>query len=102
MGHLWYLELGNVAGAMTETGNFQNLQSYAYWSGTEFPFVPVNAYYFITLNGDQEGHYEQADPFYAMAVRDGDVAAAVPEPETYALMLGGLAALALARRQQRR
>lgn len=41
-------------------------------------------------------------PQYAMLVRDGDVMAAVPEPETYALMLGGLAALAWTRRQQRR
>ena len=26
MGHLWYVELGNTAGAMTNTGDFQNLQ----------------------------------------------------------------------------
>jgi PEP-CTERM motif len=36
-----------------------------------------------------------------MAVRDGDIAA-IPEPETYALMLVGLAGLALATRRPRR
>ena len=37
-----------------------------------------------------------------MYVRDGDVTTSVPEPETYALMLVGLTALAFARRQKRR
>ena len=37
-----------------------------------------------------------------MYVRDGDVTAAVPEPETYALMLGGLAAMTLASRRRTR
>ena len=27
MGHLWYVELGNQAGQMTNTGGFQNLES---------------------------------------------------------------------------
>ena len=101
MGHLWYVELGNTAGALTNTGNFQNFQSYAYWSGTEVSGVAQNAYYFYNAIGGQYGHNE-TDDFYAMAVRDGDVTTAVPEPETYVLMLGGLAAMVLAIRRKRR
>jgi hypothetical protein len=35
----------------------------------------------------------------ALAVRDGDVLASVPEPETYAMMLAGLCALGAAARR---
>lgn len=36
----------------------------------------------------------------AIALRDGDVAAPIPEPSTYALMLAGLSCLAMARRRR--
>jgi len=37
MGHLWYTELGNTAGVlMSNTGDFQNLQPFDYWFGTEY------------------------------------------------------------------
>ena len=37
MGHLYYTELGNAAGGpLNNTGDFQNLLSTFYWSGTEF------------------------------------------------------------------
>lgn len=36
MGHLWCSELGNSAGQMTNTGDFQNLQSDFYWSGLAY------------------------------------------------------------------
>lgn len=98
MGHLWYVELGNKAGGpMTNTGNFQNLKSDIYWSGTPYAPEPGNAWNFHTGRGDQDAFF-MTNPFYAMAVRPGDVPA-VPEPQTYALMLAGLAALALARRR---
>ena len=101
MGHLWYTELGNSApGPMTNTGNFQSLQSGLYWSGRDgFP-GSNSAYGFHTSNGFQT-QVGWATPGHGMAVRPGDVAA-IPEPETYALMLAGLAGLALARRQRRR
>ena len=38
----------------------------------------------------------------ALAVRTGEVTAAVPEPQTYALALMGLSAMVLAHRRQRR
>lgn len=107
MAHLYFTELGNlsfytVSGAdsgayagganpnstLDNTGPFTNFQSYFYWSGTEY--APNNAYawFFTTGSG-----YQYANPkdvsFYALAVRSGDVAA-VPEAETYALMLAGL------------
>lgn len=100
MGHLWYVELGNSAGAMTNTGSFQSLISDAYWSGTEYAPEPVQAWYFVTANGYQ-GTTFKSTFFYAMAVRPGDVAV-VPEPQTVVLLLAGLSALALAKRQRQR
>lgn len=63
---------------------------------------PSVAWSFYTYSGQQQGFSGvDLNEFFAMAVRDGDVAA-VPETGTYALMLAGLAALAFARRQLRR
>lgn len=102
MGHLWYVELGNQAGQMTNTGGFQNLESLSYWSGTEYASDTCCAWVFSTRNGIQ-AISSKANQFYAMAVRPGDVTVAgVPEPQTYALVLMGLSAMVLARRRQRR
>ena len=100
MGHLWHVELGN-SGSMTNTGNFQNLQHSTYWSATEYAPNPSGfAWYFHTGMGTQYAQNKNV-PKYAMAVRAGDVAA-IPEPQTYALMLAGLGALALVQRRRQR
>jgi MYXO-CTERM domain-containing protein len=100
MGHLWYTALGNTAGAFTNDGDFLNMQSDAYWSGTEFAPDPNNAWLFSTGNGNQFA-LDKNFQFYAMAVRPGDVLAAqVPEPESRLLALTGLGALALVRRRR--
>lgn len=66
-----------------------------YWSGTEYAPDTGSAWYFDTGLGDQY-YLEKFTSFFALAVRDGDVAAAVPEPQTLALALialGGLGAV---------
>ncbi len=109
MAHLWYVTLGNkaycdTAGScpqpgwgLTNTGDFEHFQSYWYWSDV---FSPIsNGWSFNFDQGFQvtEGAWYG---FYALAVRPGDVAA-VPEPTTYALLLLGLAVLAVRQRRRR-
>lgn len=107
MAHLYFVTLGNqsyftttgvesgayAGGAnpnstLDNTGPFTNFQSSYYWSGTEYAPDPSGAWLFGTDSGTQGGG-DKADSFYALAVSPGDVAA-VPEAETYALMLAGL------------
>lgn len=97
-GHLWSSDLGNPAGGpMTNTGNFQNLEATSYWLANEAS--PTGAWVFVTSQGFS-GVLNKLNTYpLAMAVRDGDVLA-VPEPETYALMLAGLAGVAFAAKRR--
>ena len=107
MAHLYFTELGNLSyytttgadsgafaggsnpnSTLDNVGPFTNFQSGYYWSGTEYAPNPSYAWYFSTNRGNQ-GNVVKAGSFYALAVRPGDVAA-VPEAQTYALMLAGL------------
>lgn len=117
MAHLYFTELGNLSDYSTELGNlsdytasgavigayaggsnpnstldntgpFTNFQSDTYWSGMEYVGNTDDAWAFHTSYGFQ-GDDDKGDLFYALAVRPGDVAA-VPEAQTYALMLAGL------------
>jgi hypothetical protein len=79
----------------TNTGPFSNLFSDWYWTETlEDPGPPATAWIWAA---DPISAYHTAEvvtgDYLAWAVREGDVPA-IPEPETYALMLAGLAILA--------
>lgn len=99
--HLWYIELGNVLGGpMTNTGSFQNLLPSSYWLGGEFSGYPGLVFWFDAGTGSfvstRDGEFFH---WYAMAVRDGDVPS-IPEPAAYALMLAGLAGIAVMTRRR--
>jgi hypothetical protein len=103
IGHLWYVGLGNTsAGGLTNTGGFQNMESFWYWSGSQPSPGSSVAYAFDMRNGVQGTQFTSAssNQLFAMAVTNGDVAP-VPEPGTYALLLAGLAGMGLAATRKR-
>ncbi len=106
MGHLFYSELGGVAGQSIVTTHdadynlFTNVQSSHYWSATEYAPSTTSAWYFLTFNGNQTAT-SKAYSYYAWAVRPGDVASTVPVPAAAWLFGSGLLGLVgLARRSR--
>lgn len=89
-----FTTLGGVDGSsITAVHNsnfdlFQNIQGGIYWYGTLYQLDTEGAWAFRMQDGIQVPYYE-LDEFYAWAVSPGDVGA-VPEAQTYALMLAGL------------
>lgn len=112
MASLWYNTLGNLAYPQTgyglsNSGDFKNLQSFAYWSGLQMDYGSSAAWNFATNSGMQTVN-EKAGGLYALAVRYGDVlapipnvASPIPEPATYALMLLGLGAVMVVVRRRK-
>lgn len=109
MAHLYDVGLGNKAyhdpsgdpnWGLTNNGGFRNFQPWGYWYGLAYAPAPaLGAWHFNTAYGGQS-YFDQVDEIYAVAVHPGDVVAAVPEPQTFGLLLMGLAvALVAARRR---
>ncbi len=111
MGHLFYEVLGGKAGesilnhsgdSAAEKANlalFTNVQSSYHWSGTEHALNTAAAWYFYTNNGSQS-NLGKLSTLNALAVRPGDATAAVPEPQTLALVLIALTGALVARRRR--
>jgi hypothetical protein len=102
VGHLWYTELGNTANTSNKrAGSFLNLQNFAYWTGT--PQTNISAWSFDISTGGVQGVAPIGTAYFAMAVRTGDVLISpVPEPESYAMLLAGLAVLGATVRNNRK
>lgn len=98
-----YLSIWNSVGNSFAglSGQFDGVQPGNYWSGTVFAPAPSFAWLFSAASGSQTVGFQDR-PLFAVAVLPGDVAAAIPEPQTYALMLMGLGAVLLARRKRTR
>lgn len=110
MGHLFYNELGGVAGSSiltTHNANLALFQSFPfgvnldYWSGTACTPYTTSACYFNFSYGTQLAGFDVYYVF-ALAVRDGDVLPNdIPEPSTLLLAGLALAGLGIAKRRQK-
>ena len=108
LGHLWYTELNNTAGALTNTGPFLNIPT----SGMPNPnyltstvYAPLGgdwAYFFALNNGNSAAAFfgggNDAYKGYGWAVHDGNVGSPVPLPGAVWLLGSGLLGLVGLRR----
>jgi len=111
LSHLFVNDLGNkaresvrnhtddTAEQIANFALFSNVVPGGYWSGTEYPGNRGTAWYFMAGVGGVN-YDAETNTLYAVAVRTADVAAAVPEPQTYAMLLMGLGAVLLAAKRR--
>ena len=103
-----YDTAGDVRGApgvdfgLVNTAFFRDMASGSYWTGTELGDTAMGAFYFSTSLGFQgpAGRYGKDQRLLATAVRAGDVALAVPEPQSLALVLAALASVGFTARRR--
>lgn len=100
-----YLSIWNDVGGtfIGLQAQFDNVQPANYWSQTPYTdfFTIDEAWRFNAYFGDS-AHPKQDNFYLGVAVRAGDVASAVPEPQSYSMLLIGLGAIAAAIRKRPR
>jgi hypothetical protein len=98
MGSLFYNALGNSkevnnsGGALSNTGPFSNVQTYWYWSATDWAPDTNWAWVFNMDSGKQLNGNKAANNLYVWVVQSGDVSA-VPVPAAVWLFGSGLLGL---------
>ena len=103
LGHLYYVTLANPAFSLTNTAPFSQLAANDYWTSSLPVRIATTGFSFNSGIGLQNTA-SLGFTYKMWAVRDGDigVSAPIPEPQTYALMLAGLAATAVVVKRRRR
>lgn len=101
MGHLFYIEFGGHV----DDSRFHSFYGSEYWSETERvseigPRAWTFAFY-ANSGGGYQAHYGEGGVFHALAVSNGDIAA-VPEVDTWTMMLAGLGGVVLMARRRRK
>lgn len=94
-------QVGDTEVQIANLALFRNVQSYFYWASTVFVANPEGAWFFGSREGFQLNTFKTT-PFFAVAVRPGDVATSVPEPQTLALALLALGATVVVHRRRSR
>lgn len=105
----YFTVLGQVSGCyvsssntcLDNTGPFQNLQAEIYWANLEYAQNPVSGWAFGMNDGNQLAGNFKGNGYRAWAVSSGDIAAPVPEAETWAMLLAGLGLVAYMGRYRR-
>jgi hypothetical protein len=105
MGHLFYVDGGlslgqSILSSTSLDDYFINMQSYYYWSRLEAGGSGTAYAWSFTTSSGYQGSDLKAAGVYAWAVRPGDVAA-VPEADTWAMLLAGLGLVGVAARRRR-
>lgn len=105
LAHLFYVTLGNrstvapggggqAGGGLTNTGPFSAVFTGDYWTGTSYAADAQSQAWFFNTGAGLQLNTQKTFTLAAWAVHNGDVTAPVPEPQTWALALLGLAGLA--------